>query len=173
MLKYVRILQKAIVFLLLFIMSLILLVSTVNIILTVVAGAVSAPNDFFTADRLQSLFGLFLVILIGIELLDTVKAFLEEEMVHVEIVLLVAIIAIARKVIVWDFSEYHVRELYSLAVMLISLAISYAIIKGTWVKAVLDKWFSFKKRDKSDIFEQTPIEEKDLRAPDRPDNNLK
>lgn len=103
MLKYVKILQKGIIFLLLIVMSLILLVSTVNIILNVVLGAITGPETFFNAQRLQSLFGLFLIILIGIELLDTVKAFLEEEKIHVEIVLLVAMIALARKVIIWDF----------------------------------------------------------------------
>ncbi|PWD98863.1 phosphate-starvation-inducible PsiE family protein [Marinilabilia rubra] len=146
MLKYVRILQKAIIFLLLFVMVLILLVSTVNIILTVVSAAVSDPREFFTADQLQSLFGLFLVILIGIELLDTVKAFLKEEEIHVEIVLLVAIIAIARKVIVWDFSEYEVEQLFSLSAMLLALALSYGIIKGTWTKVILEKIFAKGKR---------------------------
>lgn len=147
MLKYVRILQRAIIFLLLFIMVLVLLVSTVNIVLTVISAAVSDPRDFFTAEQLQSLFGLFLVILIGIELLDTVKAFLKEEQVHVEIVLLVAIIAIARKVIVWDFSEYEVQQLFSLSAMLLALSLSYAIIKGTWSKYILEKLLSKRKRE--------------------------
>ncbi|WP_462319216.1 phosphate-starvation-inducible PsiE family protein [Marinilabilia sp.] len=151
MLKYVRVLQKAIIFLLLFIMVLILLVSTVNIVLTVIAAAVSDPREFFTAEQLQSLFGLFLVILIGIELLDTVKAFLKEEQVHVEIVLLVAIIAIARKVIVWDFSEHEVQQLFSLSAMLLALALSYAIIKGTWSKIFMEKMFpNRRKKDEKD-----------------------
>jgi len=157
MLKYVRILQKAIIFLLLFVMVLILLVSTVNIVLTVIAAAVSDPREFFTADQLQSLFGLFLVILIGIELLDTVKAFLKEEEIHVEIVLLVAIIAIARKVIVWDFSEYEVEQLFSLSAMLLALALSYGIIKGTWTKVILEKIFAKRKKKETNVEEDEKL----------------
>lgn len=164
MLKYVKILQKGIIFLLLIVMSLILLVSTVNIILNVILGAITGPETFFNADRLQSLFGLFLIILIGIELLDTVKAFLEEEKIHVEIVLLVAMIALARKVIIWDFSEYEVQELYGLAVMLISLALSYTLIKGTWVKSALDRWFSSRKKKKG-VVEQSPVDHEDFDPP--------
>ena len=164
MLKYVRILQKGIIFLLLFVMSLILLVSTVNIILNVVLGAITGPETFFNAERLQSLFGLFLIILIGIELLDTVKAFLEEEKIHVEIVLLVAMIALARKVIIWDFSEYEVGELYGVAVMLLSLAISYTLIKGTWMKSALDRWFASRKKKKGGL-EETPIRHDDFDVP--------
>jgi uncharacterized membrane protein (DUF373 family) len=164
MLKYVKILQKGIIFLLLIVMSLILLVSTVNIILNVVLGAITAPETFFNAERLQSLFGLFLIILIGIELLDTVKAFLEEEKIHVEIVLLVAMIALARKVIIWDFSEYEVQELYGVAVMLLSLAFSYTLIKGTWVKSALDRWFTSHKK-KEGVVEQSPVEHEDFTPP--------
>lgn len=167
MLKYTKVLQKIIIFLLLFILSLSLLVSTVNIIMTLFATAVSDPNDVFSVQSLQELFGLFLIILIGIELLDTVKAFLEEEKVHVEIVILVAIIAISRKVIVWDFSEYQSQELYSLSAMLLALAVSYAIVKGTWLKSALDLWFTGKSRKNVDVVSHGPVDHDDFEAPDK------
>ena len=44
--------------------------------------------------------GFFLLVLIGIELLETIKAYLLTNVIHVEIVLEVALIAIARKVII-------------------------------------------------------------------------
>ncbi len=154
MLKYVRILQKAIVILLLVVLSLILFVSTVNIIFTILKVAAASPEDFFTAERLHSLFSVFLVILIGIELLDTVKVFLEDEKIHVEIVLLVAMIAIARKVIVWDFSEFQDQELFGLSAMMIALALSYAIVKGTWLKSAVNKWLDGKRKHDSSAIDK-------------------
>ncbi len=53
-------------------------------------------------DELLGIFGFFLLVVIGIELLDTLKAYLRENVIHVEIVILVAVIAIARKVIILD-----------------------------------------------------------------------
>jgi len=61
--------------------------------------------------------------------LETVKAYLKDDIVHVEFIILVAIIAIARKVIVWDFSKYEVNELLSLAAMTVGLGITYFLIK--------------------------------------------
>ena len=59
----------------------------------------------FESAELFHLFGYFLLILIGLELLETIKAYLDRREFHVEIILLVAIIAIARKIILLDSAE--------------------------------------------------------------------
>lgn len=132
--KYVKILQRIIIILLLFIMSLILLFATFNVIYFIVKNMIEQPITLFTADNLMELFSIFLVILIGIELLETVKAFLEKEIIQVEIVVLVAIIAVARKVIIWDFSEYDSLEIFGLSAILITLALTYFLIRRTRFK---------------------------------------
>jgi len=129
--KYLRVLQKFIVVLLLLIMSLILLVATFDLALYIIKNMFQQDFMLFSVDALGELFGIFLVILIGIELLQAVKAFLEEEIVHVEIVVLVAIIAIARKVIVWEFKELSAMETFALSGMMLVLAITYFLIKHT------------------------------------------
>lgn len=128
MLHYVRILEKGIIFILIAIITLILLFATVDVVITI-AQKFFAPPYFVQAENLMELFSLFLVILIGIELLETVKAFLKENMVHVEIVVLVAIIAIARKVIIWDSAKQSNNDLIPYAIMLLTLGITYFIIK--------------------------------------------
>jgi len=128
MLHYVRILEKGIIFILIAIITIILLFSTVDVVITI-AQKFFAPPYFVQDENLMELFSLFLVILIGIELLETVKAFLKENMVHVEIVVLVAIIAIARKVIIWDSAKQPNSDLIPYAAMLLGLAITYFIIK--------------------------------------------
>jgi len=52
--------------------------------------------------ELIAVLGAFLLVLIGVELLDTIKAYFHENAIHVEIVMLLAIIAVARKVILLD-----------------------------------------------------------------------
>ena len=61
----------------------------------------SSPWLLDNHEMLQVLGG-FLLVLIGVELLDTIKAYFRENAIHVEIVVLLAIIAIARKVILLD-----------------------------------------------------------------------
>jgi len=77
----------------------------------------------------MGLLGSILIVLIGIELLDTIKIYLKDDVVHVEIVILVAIIALARKIIVMDFDKYSAWSLMGLATLVISLALGYYLIK--------------------------------------------
>ena len=53
-------------------------------------------------NELLSLFGYFLLVLIGVELLATVAAYVNEKVIRVEVVILIAIIAIVRNVILLD-----------------------------------------------------------------------
>jgi uncharacterized membrane protein (DUF373 family) len=80
-----------------------------------------------------TLLGAFLLVLICIELLDTIKAYFEENTIHVEIVILLAIIAISRKVILLDPTgmngiEFGV-EMMGIGVIVICLAAGYYFLK--------------------------------------------
>jgi uncharacterized membrane protein (DUF373 family) len=77
--------------------------------------------------------GAFLLVLIGVELLDTIKAYFKENTIHVEIVVLLAIIAVARKVILLDPTnmtgfEYGF-EMMGIGVIVVGLSAGYYLIK--------------------------------------------
>ena len=71
----------------------------------------------------------FLLILIGIELLETIKAYLQDKVVHSEIVLEVALIAIARKVIILDLKEYDSTVIIGIAALIITISGAYYIVR--------------------------------------------
>ncbi|PKG33373.1 phosphate-starvation-inducible PsiE family protein [Methanoregula sp.] len=85
--------------------------------------------------------GGFLLVLIGVELLDTIKAYFRENVIHVEIVVLLAIIAVARKVILLDPSTSSTGvaitmngfefgfEMIGIGILLVCLAAGYFLIK--------------------------------------------
>ena len=83
--------------------------------------------------ELIGVLGAFLLVLIGVELLDTIKAYFSENTIHVEIVVLLAIIAIARKVILLDPLGISANEfgfeLMGIGVIVIGLAGGYYLIK--------------------------------------------
>ena len=84
-------------------------------------------------DEMIRVLGAFLLVLIGVELLDTIKAYFVENTIHVEIVVLLAIIAVARKVILLEppklISFEYGFELMGIGVIVIGLAASYYLIK--------------------------------------------
>ena len=63
-----------------------------------------------------------LMVLIGLELLETMKSYLEEDKVHVEVVFLVAIIAVARKFIIMDYSKLAPTMLLGMAATILALS---------------------------------------------------
>jgi uncharacterized membrane protein (DUF373 family) len=55
--------------------------------------------------------------------------YLEEDVFHVEVVVLVAIIAVARKVIIIDYYTISYELLLSIAALMIALSVSYFLLK--------------------------------------------
>ena len=75
------------------------------------------------------IFGFFFMILIGLELIETIKVYLSKEIIPVEIIFLVAIIAITRKVIILDFKKLDPLTLIGMAAVILSLSFGYYAVK--------------------------------------------
>jgi len=127
--KLLKYIESGLIIGILTVICIILILAFIDIVYEIKQKVVLPPRFILDANNLIDLFSLLLVVLIGLELLETVKAYLKDDIVHVEFIILVAIIAIARKVIVWDFDKYQVEELLSLAAMTVGLGITYFLIK--------------------------------------------
>lgn len=86
------------------------------------------PFGFFNKTLIE-VFGLFLNILIALELLENITVYLKENVIQVELVIVTAIIAVARKIIIFDFSKYEGLDLLGLGFAILCLATSFWIIK--------------------------------------------
>jgi uncharacterized membrane protein (DUF373 family) len=94
------------------------------------------PMFMLSIDDLLSIFGLFMLVLIGIELLETiVKMYLMGDSIsvqssyHAQVVLSVAIIALARKIIILDFKELPPLAVVGIAALTISLCAGFYFIR--------------------------------------------
>ncbi len=125
--------ERYIVKTLIALMSILLILATVELGYTVFKAIETSNSENFLIDldNLMNVFGVFLLVVIGIELLDTIKVYFREHVIHVEVVLLVAIIAIARKIIVLDFDQYSGLAIMGIAAILLALATGYYLIKKT------------------------------------------
>ncbi|MGR3276633.1 phosphate-starvation-inducible PsiE family protein [Acaryochloris marina NIES-2412] len=83
---------------------------------------------FFQSTVLE-IFGLFLNILIALELLENIQAYLDHQGVQVQLVVATALIAVARKLIIFDFAKSSGLDLVGLAVAIFSLSISYWLVR--------------------------------------------
>jgi len=73
--------------------------------------------------------GFFLMVLIGLELLETIRAYLEEGRVHAEVVFLVAIVAVSRKVIIMDYKTAPTELLFGMSALIIALGLGYFLVR--------------------------------------------
>ena len=87
-------------------------------------------NDRFNT-TLFELFGLFLNVLIALEILENITAYLRKHVIQVELVIVTSLIAVSRKIIILDLEKKSSSDLIALAVAVFSLSIGYAIVHQT------------------------------------------
>jgi uncharacterized membrane protein (DUF373 family) len=114
--------EKAVTSTLIVMMALVVLLATIELGWVIVRDIITPPVIILEIDELLDIFGLFLLVLIGVELLETIKAYIKENVVHVEVVMTVAMIAIARKVITLDVKELPSMTLFGIAAIILALA---------------------------------------------------
>jgi uncharacterized membrane protein (DUF373 family) len=130
MLPLIKSFEKIIIRVLVALMAFVLLLSTVELAWVIIKDIITPPILLLEIDELLDIFGLFMLVLIGIELLDTIaKTYMAESTDHVQIVMAVAIIAIARKVIILDVKELSGLALVGIAAIILALSIGYYLIK--------------------------------------------
>jgi uncharacterized membrane protein (DUF373 family) len=89
-----------------------------------------SPNrKFCFHGLLQRGFGGVLIVLLGLELMETLKTYFSEHHIRVEVILVVAIIAVGRHIIKLDFEHVSASLLFGLSVLMIGLTTGYFLVR--------------------------------------------
>ena len=134
MLELVNKFERFVYAALMLMLMVVLLFSILELGYILIQNLTNPPPGLLENHELTNVLGVFLLILIGVELLDTIKAYFLENAIHFEIVILLAVIAVARKVILLDPAsapnpEYIGMELIGIGVVVVGLAAAYFLIK--------------------------------------------
>jgi len=89
------------------------------------------PRFLIPVEGLLDIFGYFLLVLIGAELLETLRAYLKQDVIHVRVVLEVALIAMARKAIIAEPASASSWELFGVAALILALAVAFYFERRT------------------------------------------
>jgi uncharacterized membrane protein (DUF373 family) len=146
--------EKFIIHVLIVMMAIVLVLATLELGYQLMRSIFESRSLLINLDKLLDLFGVFLLVLIGIELLDTIKVYFKENVVHVEVVVLVAIIAIARKIVILKAEELPGETLLGIAAMLVALAVTYYLIR----RAGLCEWDLNRKKADNEIIKPEDVE---------------
>lgn len=80
-------------------------------------------------NAMQSGFSGILLVLIGLELLETVRAYVEDHRIRVEVVLIVAVIALGRHIVEFEPDTQSGPTLIGIAALMIALTGGYFLIR--------------------------------------------
>lgn len=106
-------------------MVVVMLLSTIHLGVLIAQEIWAPPRFLIRVQGLLEIFGYFLLVLIGVELLETLKAYLRKDVIHVRVVLEVALIAMARKVIIEEPNTVSSLTLFGIAALILALAIAF------------------------------------------------
>jgi uncharacterized membrane protein (DUF373 family) len=128
--KFLRKFENSIVIALLGMMVVVVSLAMIELGVIIYRQMVSPPlYILLDLDDMLKIFGFFFMILIGLELIETIKVYLSKEIIPVEVIFLVAIIAITRKVIILDYKNLNPLTLIGMAAIILSLSIGYYVVK--------------------------------------------
>lgn len=86
------------------------------------------PFLLLQIDDILATFGAFLAVLIAIEIFINISMYLSSNVIPVRLVIATALMAIARKVIIFDFNEIAPEFVYGTAAVILALGITYWLI---------------------------------------------
>lgn len=121
--------ERGIYTILLLLLVVLIALAVITLVDDIVITILSPPILLLTGDELLSLLGEFLIVFLAIELFESIRVYFRENQIHYELVVVIALTAIARKIILIDVDTTSDWELIGLGVIVIALAGAYYLLK--------------------------------------------
>jgi uncharacterized membrane protein (DUF373 family) len=74
-------------------------------------------------------FGAFMAVLIAIEIFVNIVSYIQDQIIHIKVVLATAFMAVARKVIVLDYQQTSADYVYATAALVLALSVAYWLVE--------------------------------------------
>lgn len=126
--------EKLVIMVLLAITAIIILITTFELVVIIIQDIKPGPGEEVLAIPLQpgellDVFSFILLIVIGLELFEAIKQYLSHHVLQAEVILIVALTAVARKIIILNYDEYPAVKLAGIAAICLALSVSYYLIR--------------------------------------------
>lgn len=119
-------------------MTLVILLGVIDVAWVIYKRMIEPPFLLLTISDILITFGAFMAVMIAIEIFENITVYLREDVIHVEIVMATALMAIARKVIVLDYKEMSAEYVYATAAVTLAMSVGYwLIVQNKKVKRIM------------------------------------
>lgn len=127
--KYLHKFERLVTGALLLMLAVVVLLSLIELGWILIRDIITPPILILEIWELLELIGLFLLVLIGVELLETMKRYYTQGRVELDVIISVSLIALGRKIITMDPKDYDPLTLIGIAAIILALVIGYWVIK--------------------------------------------
>jgi uncharacterized membrane protein (DUF373 family) len=127
--KFFESIETYISYALLALMTVIVISATLEVGYVIATDIFKPPGFFIGVEDLFDLFGLFLMVLIGLELMASIQMYIKSHEIHAEIMLLIAITAITRKVVILDAKVIDPLLLFGIAAVIVALTLGFYLLR--------------------------------------------
>jgi uncharacterized membrane protein (DUF373 family) len=133
--------KRYIVLFVLIMLMVVLMLATLEFALLLVRQILEPPWLLLDVTNLTVIFSFALMLLIGLELIESVEIYFEHtnSKALAEPVILIAIIAMARKVIILDTKTIDTFAIFGIAMMILALTVGYFLVRKTLRQEAPDK----------------------------------
>ncbi len=131
-----EIFKRIVVFILMILLAIIIIVSTAYVGWTIIDRLLLNFYIEYTSNIIIDILGLFLLVFVCLELFETFTLYTQEHVIHVEAMLLVALTAISRKIILLDYTKISSDIFIGLATIVIAIGAAYYLLKKTWTTTI-------------------------------------
>jgi uncharacterized membrane protein (DUF373 family) len=121
--------EKYIATALLLLMAIVVASGTIELAYEITTSMFEPPGFFVGIGELLDIFGLFLMILIGLELMTSIQMYLEDHAIHAEMMILVALTAVTRKIVIFDATKVDPLVIFGIGFLVVSLSAGYYLLK--------------------------------------------
>jgi uncharacterized membrane protein (DUF373 family) len=109
-------------------MTLVILWGVGDVAMEIYNKLMASPFMMLTISDILATFGAFMAVLIAIEIFINITIYLRHDVIHVQIVMATALMAIARKVIILDFQAITPDYMYATAALVLAMGVGYWLV---------------------------------------------
>lgn len=128
MIDFLKKFERIVTGILILMLSVVIVLSLVELGWILVKDVMNPPFFILEVEELLELFGIFLLVLVGLELLETIKCFYVEGRIELKVVFTVALIALGRKVITLEPENYSGLTLIGIGVIILALVAGFFVV---------------------------------------------
>ncbi len=121
---------------LLIMLALVIVLALIEVGWLLVKDIMKPPIFILEVEDLLEIFGVFLLVLIGLELLETVKHYYVDGRIELKVIFAVALTALGRKIIILEPEKMGSSTLIGLGVIIFALVAGYFVVSRRFLQYI-------------------------------------